>query len=257
MHNRAEDQSSIYSIVIPMHNSAAVLARTIERWREYVQSGTTEIILVENGSTDVTWELAQQVAEDTPHIHFILRQCARGMGNALREGIRASTGDRVLLSADDLPFDFGDVEEAAKLSPAPTVVIGSKAHPESHTDRELHRDLFTFVFRQLRAIVLGSSVGDSQGTIIADGTWLRNVADRLTEPGFLFSTQLVDIAETQGIKVHEVPVTLSKDRVPKVSTVRWHDAWNMGVGLFRIRKSRKTTSRTIAAQAAFRLQNTD
>jgi glycosyltransferase involved in cell wall biosynthesis len=257
MPNGSHDDVSSLSVVIPMHNSATVLARTIERWQDYLQVGMTEIVLVENGSTDVTWLLAQQVAIDTPHIHFVLRQSAKGMGNALREGIMVSTGDRVLLSADDLPFDFGDLEEAARISPMPPVVIGSKAHPDSQSHRAFHRGLFTFVFRGLRALILRSKVGDSQGTIVANGDWLRAIVEHLTEPGFLFTTQLIHIAESQGLDVREVPVTLSQDRAPKVSTVRWQDAWNMGVGLFRLRRSHAPVQRGTDTQGRVLIQNTD
>lgn len=232
------------SIVVPIHNSSMVLARTIERWVDYLQHGHNEIILVENGSTDLTWALAQELAHDTPHVTFRLAQSEKGMGNALKRGIEMTRGHRVLLTADDLPFDFTDIEEAQKLDPQPKIIIGSKAHPESEISRRVHRNLYSYGYRLFRRAVLGSRVGDSQGTIIADGDWLRQIVEHLDEPGFLFTTQLIFVAELQGLDISEVPVVLSSDHRPKPSTVRASDAWEMGFGLLRLRRgSRKLSSR--------------
>lgn len=230
------------SIVIPLHNSTMVLARTIERWLDRLTTGHTEIILVENGSSDLTWALARELARDTAHVTFTVAQSEKGMGNALRRGIELSTGDRVLLSADDLPFDFDDVDEAAKLDPMPAIVVGSKAHPRSEVTRHVHRHVYTYGYRMFRRALLGSEVGDSQGTIIADGEWLRRNVSHFDEPGFLFTTQLIFTAELQSVEIAEVPVALSVDHSPKPSTVRFSDAWDMGVGLLRLRRSRATLS---------------
>jgi glycosyltransferase involved in cell wall biosynthesis len=230
------------SIVIPVHNSATVLARTVERWLDRLTSGHTEIILVENGSTDITWALAQELARDNAHVTFQVTQSEKGMGNALRTGIHLSQGERVLLTADDLPFDFADVDAAEQLDPQPDIVIGSKAHPSSEVNRHVHRHVYTYGYRMFRRTVLGSRVGDSQGTIIADGEWLRRNVSHFDEPGFLFTTQLIFAAELQGARIVEVPVVLSVDHSPKPSSVRFSDAWDMGVGLLRLRRRRAELS---------------
>jgi glycosyltransferase involved in cell wall biosynthesis len=237
MHDRS--LGADLSVVIPIHNSTLVLGRTIERWMSRQTSGSTELILVENGSHDLTWALAHDLAHDTAHVRFTVLQSAKGMGNALRAGILASTGRRVLLSADDLPFDFVDLEQAESLDPVPTIVIGSKAHPDSDVTRERTRHVYSYGYRVFRRLLLRSQVGDSQGTINADGEWIRSVVDRLDEPGFLFTTQLVHAAELQGVDLREVAVTLSSDHAPKPSTVRLADAWDMGFGLLRLRRRRR------------------
>ncbi|MFE4470802.1 glycosyltransferase family 2 protein [Leifsonia sp. NPDC056824] len=245
MNDRSRNRHVGLSIVIPIHNSSMVLARTIERWLDYLTHGHAEIILVENGSTDLTWALAQELARDSAHVTFQLAQSEKGMGNALRRGIELSRGDLVLLTADDLPFDFTDVEGARELDPRPPIVIGSKAHPGSRINRQAHRHLYTFGYRVFRRALLGSRVGDSQGTIIADGEWLRRYAPFLDEPGFLFTTQLIFAAELQGLPIAEVPVVLSVDHAPKPSTVRFSDAWDMGIGLLRLRRTRRAMNRQL------------
>ena len=234
------------SVVIPVHNSAPVLERTIERWKSYVDEQETQLLLVENGSTDSSWELARSLANDTEHVHFTLLQSPKGMGNALRAGILRSSGRRILLSADDLPFGFDDLEQAGKLSHEPAVIIGSKAHRDSQVARGLARSVFTVGYRVMRFLVLGSRVGDTQGTILADGRWLRDIAPGLDESGFLFTTQLVRVAEVQRLEIIEVPVTLYDEHDPNHSTVSWSDVVDMARGLSRVRQSAKRVARDTA-----------
>ena len=235
-----------------MHNSAAVIARTLERWSAFFTSGNNELILVENGSTDLTWPLVNDLATDTAHLKIIIIQSDKGMGNALRAGIAASHGSQILLSADDLPFDFDDLEAASKLDPLPPVVIGSKAHSESRVTRARTRHIFTSSFRALRTLVLRSEVGDSQGTVLVHGDWARAMNERFTESGFLFTTQLIFAAEAQKLQIVEVPVRLSHEHQPKKSTVRWADTWRMGTGLLRLRSQAKhlSTPPSLAASNA-------
>ena len=227
------------TVVIPAHNSAHVLTRTVERWRERLAGSDSEVIVVENGSTDGTLALAHSLADPGGRPRIRVAQSDKGMGNALRAGIALSTGRRVLLSADDLPFGFDDLDQAARLTGTPDVVIGSKDHPSSQVQRGRLRWVSTFGFKTLRRVILGSKVGDSQGTILADGDWLRRWGPAFDDAGFLFSTQLCWAAELQSLSVVEVPVRLSPEHAPTGSRVRLSDIWMMGSGLLRLRRDRR------------------
>jgi glycosyltransferase involved in cell wall biosynthesis len=225
------------SVVIPMHNSASVIESTVRAWKDYLTSGRTELILVENGSRDATWEVAQRLADPTDHVEIRLLRSAKGMGNALRAGILASAGRRVLLSADDLPFGFDDLANAPIHGADARVVIGSKAHRESRIRRSLARQVFTIGFRGMRFLVLGSRIGDTQGTFLVEGDLLRAYAPELDERGFLFTTQFAVFAERDGVSIAEIPVTLRRAVIAKESTVRLSDIGDMGRGLWRLRRS--------------------
>ncbi len=227
------------SVVIPVYNGERILAATMARLSGYLTSGTSEIIIVENGSSDKTLEVALKNAVDTPNVTFQVLQSQKGMGNAYRRGIEASSGRRVLLTADDLPFGTDDLDEDKKLATKPHVVIGSKAHKDSITERSAIRGITTFGFKTLRQVILGSKIGDSQGTLIVDGEWLRSMVDRFDDPGFLFSTQVVYAAEKQGFKILEVPVTLAPDDEPGETTIRTADVVKMFKGLVAMRRRRR------------------
>ena len=227
------------SVVVPMHNSETVIEQTLKRWVGKFSSGNHEIILVENGSQDDTWKIAKALSRDTKNIRFITLQSNKGLGNAYSAGIAASSGNKILLSADDLPFDFADLEAVEKLSVVPPIVIGSKAHKDSTVERGFLRKAFTRGYKFARFLILGSRIGDTQGTFFVDGDWLRKVNPLLNEPGFLFTTQLVVLAEKMDVDILEVPVTLSDDHAPKQSTVRWSDVIKMATGLIELRKFQK------------------
>ncbi|MBD8044217.1 glycosyltransferase [Arthrobacter sp. Sa2BUA2] len=230
------------TVVIPVYNSGRVLAPALQQWRSYLKDGLTEIIVVENGSTDASYQTALDNAVDTPNVHFKVLQSEKGMGNALRCGIAASTGRRLLLTADDLPFGFTDLESAHALPDLPALVIGSKAHPDSQAGRGALRSLSTTGFKLARRIVLGSRVGDSQGTINVDGEWIRQMYEKFDDPGFLFSTQIVLAAEVQKLTIVEVPVTLTVVQSEKQTSVRPKDVLKMGLGLGRLRRQRRDFS---------------
>ncbi|NLG54375.1 MAG: glycosyltransferase [Rhodococcus sp.] len=231
------------SVIIPAHNSSSVIEDTARQMAHRLAGTRTEIIVVENGSTDDTFAQCQRIAQewDAQGVTFTLLQSEKGMGNALRAGSLASAGRRVLLTADDLPFGFGDIDQAEAL-PDAAVVIGSKAHPDSNSDRGALRATLTGGFALLRRAVLGMRTGDPQGTFIIDGELLRSVAPDLEEPGFLFTTELVYLVEKRGIRPVEVPVNLRADHVSHDSRISRSDVVSMGTGLFRLRGRHKLTT---------------
>jgi glycosyltransferase involved in cell wall biosynthesis len=205
------------------------------------------VIIVENGSTDGTYELCRRlIHQRTGHQpRFWLLRSGKGMGNALRAGSKASQGEYILLTADDLPFGFDDLDAFDRLrnaGAAPVVMIGSKAHPDSHIERGALRTMLTFGFGILRRLILGMRTGDPQGTVIVNGKLLRTIAPTLREDGFLFTTELIYRVERMGLRPVEVAVKLSADHADHPSRVSPSDVLSMAVGLLRVRAGDRLTS---------------
>ncbi|RZS45171.1 glycosyltransferase involved in cell wall biosynthesis [Herbihabitans rhizosphaerae] len=238
------------SYVVPAHNSTSTIERTLDELDSQLADmgdGAAEILVVENGSSDGTLELARRLESEwagkTP---LRVLTCEKGLGNALREGILASKGNRVFLGADDLPFGFGDLDAALELDgDTVPVVVGSKAHRDSVVDRSMLRDVMTFGFRVLRWLILGMRTKDPQGTFILAGDWARSTAPDLLESGFLFTTELAYVAERAGIKPVEVPVSLRTNHSEHGSRIRVSDVWRMGAGLFVLRKRHRRARRSV------------
>ncbi len=228
------------AVVVPLHNSEAVVTQTVEAWMDYLPEGSGRLMLVENGSADGTWDRCCELQDKFGQHRVVALRSEKGMGNALDAGILASTEDYVLLTADDLPFGFTDVSAAITENWATPIMIGSKAHPNSEIGRSRKREVISSGFRFARGLVLLSKVGDSQGTFLIEGNWARHIAPKLQETGFLFTTELVYAAELQKIAITEVPVRLSETHGHKRTSISKQDVIDMGFGLLRIRSRRKT-----------------
>lgn len=225
------------SYIIPAHNSAGVIEGSLKELADRLGGTGAEILVVENGSTDNTSAVLAELAESWAHdVDLRVLHSEKGMGNALREGIRASRGKRLFLGADDIPFGLDDLDAAEKLDMTRhPVVIGSKAHRESVTPRNLTRRILTFGFLVLRWVILGMRTRDPQGTFIIDGEWARKIEPKLGEQGFLLSTELTFLAERQGIRPLEIPVKLRASHDTHGSRIRLSDPIQMGIGLFTLR----------------------
>ncbi|GAA1027055.1 glycosyltransferase family 2 protein [Virgisporangium ochraceum] len=241
------------SYIIPAHNSAAVIQNSLEEIAKRLTDLDGEIIVAENGSRDGTIEILADVAASWPHTGPTLRviTTARGLGHALREGIAATTGRTIVFTADDLPFGFDELDAFERMGfPERTIVIGSKAHPESVVLRSLLRNTLTGGLRILRRVVLGMRTADPQGTYVMDGEWARTLQPDLRESGFLITTEIAFAADLAGIPVVEVPVRLRESG--HRTRIRAGDVVNMFTGTLALRKRRRALERAVGTNGGQR-----
>lgn len=96
-----EDHAPRVSVVVPCRNEAGNIASAVDRTPE--MGGGTELVFVEGGSTDDTWERCLEVQEQRPDREItVLRQSGRGKGDAVRAGFDAATGDILMILDADL-----------------------------------------------------------------------------------------------------------------------------------------------------------
>lgn len=104
MSEKAEKKDSLYSVVIPVYNSATVVAKTVSLIRDFFLSQTLrfEIILVNDGSRDGSWDVISGLARDLQEVVAINLLKNYGQHHANLCGFREAKGEYIITMDDDL-----------------------------------------------------------------------------------------------------------------------------------------------------------
>jgi dolichyl-phosphate beta-glucosyltransferase len=217
------------SYVLPVHNDEKAIRANVARLAEHLrQYRGSEILLVENGSSDASWRVCEELAgvqDDVPVKAF--RESKAGIGFAYARALEdlemrhGPDPERwVVLTGSDLPWGFSDLDSAKPLLAAgeAPVVIGSKAHPDSVAFRGWRRQGMSLAFRVLRRAIIGMRTGDSQGSIFVRLDVAVPLAHRIQSRDFFYTTELVYYAEALPGGVVEVPATIEPSQLVRGAT---------------------------------------
>jgi len=197
------------SVVVPAFNEERRLGTTLEKIATHLASKAIahEILVVDDGSSDSTADIAESFSER--HVQTLCLDRNRGKGAALKRGVLATRGKRVLLTDADLS---APIEELERLEPrlveAP-LVLGSRALPDSRIIRHqaLHRELMGKTFNRILRLSGIRGIGDTQcGFKLLDGDVARDLFARLVTSGFAFDVELIWLAQRTGLGVMEVGI---------------------------------------------------
>ncbi len=114
------------SIVLPCHNEAPNLVAAVRMASEVGRRWAFdhEVIVVDDGSEDLTLSLATSLAASDPAVRVVVHPVNRGYGAALRSGIAAARQPWVLLTDADLQFDLAQLSAFVPLSADHDVIVG-------------------------------------------------------------------------------------------------------------------------------------
>ncbi len=225
------------SIIIPAHNEERRLPWALEQIDRFLRTWdrSAEVIVVENGSTDRTAEIAEAFARDHLYVRLI-REPRRGKGLAVRWGMRAARGRYRYICDADLSTP---IEEVVKFLPPQLdgfdIAIGSREAPGA---RRIGEPLYRHVIgRVFNAIVRLLALPDFQDTQCGFKMFRAEVAEDLFRvqqlDGMSFDVEVLFIAWQRGYRIVEVPVTWHFNPESRVRLFR--DSLNMLRDLLRIR----------------------
>ena len=227
------------SLIFPAYNEAIRLVPTLQRVLAYLstQSYTWEIIIVDDGSSDGTAEVAERLLQGRGEYRILRNEPNRGKALSVKRGLLEGQGKYLLFSDADLSTP---IEESAKLLAAleegADVAIASRQLPGSQLSvhQPWYRELAGRAFGWLNMLVLLPGIPDSQCGFKA---FRREVAHDLLShqkvTGWVFDAELLFLARRLGYKLAQVPVTWVNDPASKVKMLR--DGFRMAADLFRIR----------------------
>lgn len=226
------------SVVIPAYNEEARLPRSLERIRDYLGRAhpLSEIIVVDDGSTDRTADVVRCLQKEMPKLQLVMNAKNRGKGYSIRAGMLAARGEITLFTDADLS---APIEEAEKLFVAlrsAEVAIGSRALDRTliqvHESRS--REFAGILFNLLVRITIGLPFKDTQCGFKAFRTdHARAIFERQKIEGFGFDPEILFLAKRHSLRVVEIPVVWAHDARTKVHMMR--DSLQMFVALWKIR----------------------
>jgi glycosyltransferase AglD len=219
---RDPGQPQVISVVIPAHDEEAFLAAAVRDVAEGMRSrGAFEVIVVENGSSDSTAQVAKELAEDIPELR-VLSLGAPDYGRALRMGFLAARGEVAAFFDVDY-YDLGFLDRALALMEepgGPAVVVGSKRGEGALDTRPWARRMVTLVFSGILRHGFGLGVSDTHGMKVLRREPLAPLAESCRFGTDLFDTELILRAERAGLRAGEVPVIVQELRPSRSSILR-------------------------------------
>jgi len=225
------------SVIIPAHNEARRLPPTLAEILDFLraQPYNSEVVVVENGSRDDTFALAQAMAREEPALR-VFREKERGKGLAVRRGMLEASGEYRLFCDADLSVPVNEISRF--LPPLLTdfdVAIASRELPGSVRIAEpAWRHLIGRAFyAMIRAIVLPGFQDTQCGFKCFRAGPAQEIFLRQRLSGMAFDAEVIYIALRRGCRIKEVPTPWRFNPDSRVRLVR--DSIEMGCDLVRIR----------------------
>lgn len=226
------------SLVLPAYNEAERLSYAVELSIKVLESLTPafEIIIAEDGSTDGTDVIANQLASNhtcVKHLHFDARQ---GRGRALNKAFKFSSGNVLCYIDVDLATDMKHLKELIDSIrfEGYDLSTGSRMMPESNAERPLKRDFASKGYNFLVRTVLRSKLYDHQcGFKAFSRETLYDLMDKAEDTHWFWDTEMLVLAQLNGLNIKEFPVVWKHGGNTTVNLKK--DIIGMGKQIFRLR----------------------
>ncbi|MFL6196220.1 MAG: dolichyl-phosphate beta-glucosyltransferase [Thermoanaerobaculia bacterium] len=213
------------SVVIPAYNEARRIEPGLRRALEYLEGrgDSFELLVVDDGSRDATAEVASAFAAQG--VRVLRQDRNRGKGAAVRAGLLASRGRKVLVTDADFSTPIEEVEKLERrLVDGTPLAIGSRGLEDSDVRQRqpFYREMMGRTFNLLIRLFGGvRGIRDTQcGFKLAQGDSGRGLASELTIDGFAYDVELIWLARRKGWKVAEVGVVWVNSPDSRVDPIR-------------------------------------
>jgi len=227
------------SVVIPAYNEEDRLPQTLLSVVEYcdARSENFEILVVDDGSTDGTVQVVQRMEKLSPMVKLLTYEENRGKGYAVRHGVLAAKGKRVLYSDADGATPIEELERLEEILKKDChIAIGSRAlySKETSTKTVWYRKFIGRAFNGLVNFLILPGIADTQcGFKLFYRKAAQDLFSLQSSEGFSFDVELLFLARREGYTIAEVPINWTNIPGSKVDLVR--DSARMGVDIIKFR----------------------
>lgn len=224
-------------MIIPAHNEEHRLPATLEQAYQFlqIQSYSYEVLIVENGSQDNTFRIAQDFAAQHPSFR-VLRETARGKGLAVRRGMLEATGQFRFMCDADLSMPIGEINRFfPPVLPDCDIAIASREAPGAvryHEPAYRHWG-GRLVNTMIRVLALPGLHDTQCGFKCFTAAVAEDLFTCQTLTGWSFDIELLFVARRRGYRVAELPIPWYFNAESKVNAVQ--DALRMAFDILTIR----------------------
>lgn len=220
-----------FSIIVPAFNEELLIGSFLsDVIKISLQLGKPfEILVVANGCTDKTWDIASDYAKKYSQIKPIYLK-ESGYGRALYAGLTAAKGKYlIVLNVDFWDPKFIHITQVDLLGY--DAVVGSKLLPGSVDNRGWGRRLVTIGFNIFLKIVFNYSGTDTHGIKVLRKSAFTPLINKCLTRSNIFDSELMIIGAKNKVKLLELPVTVSEIRPARFSSGRFlqtpFDLWQL------------------------------
>ena len=199
------------SVIIPCYNLENVVKITIKNILENLEKYTDsfEILIVNDGSTDNTLGVIQEIKNNHQSIDIITYSQNKGKGYAVKTGILQSIGSSIVFIDGDLDITSDAIQNYINELDNFDLVIGSKSSQNSEIEIRQSRKILSDLFGGLVRSLTGLKIQDTQvGFKVGNGDYLRKIFKIMSIDGFAFDVELLVIATKFNLRIKEMPVKL-------------------------------------------------
>ena len=226
-----------FSVIVPAYREAGRIGDTVAALRAALAginaSGGAEIVVVDDGSDDGTADAARAGGADI----VVELGVNRGKGEAVRAGMRASSGEVVAFTDADLAYAPNQlVRLLDEVERGVDMAVGDRRHPDSVAVTEPSR------LRRAGSVLVGLArgvlrLGRGRDTQCGLKAFSRQAAGAVVEASvmdrFSFDVEVLFLADRLGLEVRQVPVEVVNSNVSSVRVVS--DGWELVLDMGRIR----------------------